>query len=99
MTLILHLKITFFFCKQPNPETEKDELTELPNDDSHIPFIDQTDGDHNNKLEDHHDHPDGHGNLGPEDEVDALPENLRYNWFDLLCTLISIGKLKLMWKL
>eukprot|EP00088_Acartia_fossae_P004312 TRINITY_DN11844_c0_g1_i5.p1 TRINITY_DN11844_c0_g1~~TRINITY_DN11844_c0_g1_i5.p1 ORF type:complete len:588 (-),score=83.91 TRINITY_DN11844_c0_g1_i5:364-2127(-) len=25
-----------------------------------------------------------------EDEVDALPENLRYNWFDLLCTLISI---------
>ena len=27
-----------------------------------------------------------------EDEVDALPENLRYNWFDLLCTLISIGK-------
>jgi len=27
----------------------------------------------------------------PEDEVDALPENLRYNWFDLLCTLISIA--------
>ncbi|XP_023324676.1 XK-related protein 4 isoform X2 [Eurytemora carolleeae] len=24
------------------------------------------------------------------DEVDALPETLRYNWFDLLCTLISI---------
>jgi len=24
------------------------------------------------------------------DEVDALPESLRYNWFDLLCTLISI---------
>jgi len=26
------------------------------------------------------------------DEVDALPETLRYNWFDLLCTLISIGR-------
>ena len=25
------------------------------------------------------------------DEVDALPETLRYNWFDLLCTCISIG--------
>ena len=26
------------------------------------------------------------------DETDALPENLRYNVFDLLCTLISIGE-------
>jgi len=24
------------------------------------------------------------------DETDALPESLRYNWFDLLCTMISI---------
>lgn len=27
-----------------------------------------------------------------QDEVDALPDSLRYNWFDLLCTLISIGR-------
>ena len=24
------------------------------------------------------------------DETDALPESLRYNWFDLMCTLISV---------
>ena len=24
------------------------------------------------------------------DDIDALPKNLRYNWFDLLCTLISM---------
>jgi hypothetical protein len=27
---------------------------------------------------------------GGRDEVDALPESLRYCWFDFLCTLISI---------
>jgi hypothetical protein len=32
-----------------------------------------------------------HGSLlAGRDEVDALPESLRYSWFDLLCTLISI---------
>jgi hypothetical protein len=70
--------------KEHNFTEEKDVLSDLPADlaghdnGQHIPFITSSASPR----------PDGHPE---EDEVDALPENLRYNWFDLLCTLISIA--------
>jgi len=74
----------------------KEPLAERPSSDSHQPFLGRQRPNDGSADGEGHGVGDGTAVDGCGDEVDgydmvdALPENLRYNWFDLLCTLISI---------